>query len=138
MRYLFGGILSFLMVGPCLAQEAQAPKYEISPWIAKLPDVADFYGSWLRGDGGYRIEVTAGETAGAMVVQYFNPEPIHVESATFEEVDGEPQLSFVLRDSGYPGSVYQLSFFAERRLLYGTYARPGAEPAQVYFLNQAE
>ena len=73
-----------------------------------------------------------------VVVKYFNPEPINVESASFSVVDGEVFLDFVLRDTGYPGSSYELIFLSERRILLGSYARPGAEPAQVYFVNQGE
>jgi hypothetical protein len=138
MRFLLLGALFGLLAGFIHAQQAAEPKYDISPNIAKIPERSDFIGTWLRGDGGYRIEVAAGADAGTVVVQYFNPEPINVESAVFEVVDGGLFLKFVLRDAGYPGSAYELMFLSERRILFGDYARPGAEPAQVYFLNQGE
>lgn len=139
MRILLVGWI-FVICVSWLGGQGQGlePKYDISPSIAKVPAQFDFLGSWIRGDGGYRIEVSAGETEGSVVVQYFNPESINVESAHFDRVEDEPRLTFVLRDEGYPGSAYQLSFFPERRVLVGTYARPGTEPSQVYFVNQAE
>lgn len=138
MRFLLLGALFALLVSSVQAQQSAEPKYDISPNIAKIPEQSDFMGTWLRSDGGYRIEVAAGADDGSVVVQYFNPDPINVESATFEVVDGQLFLKFVLRDAGYPGSSYELIFLSERRVLLGTYARPGAEPAQVYFLNQIE
>ena len=122
-----------------VAQEAPIePKYELSPAIAKLPECSDFYGTWLRSDGTYRVEIEPGAGAGEVVARYFNPDPINVEGASFDQIDGQPRIEFVLRDEGYPGSIYQLVFFAERRVLVGSYARPGAEPAQVYFVKQGE
>ena len=138
MRFLLLGALFGLLAGSIHAQQAAEPKYDISPNIAKIPEQSDFIGTWLRGDGGYRIEVTSRVDAGSVVVKYFNPEPINVESSTFDVIDGELFLKFVLRDTGYPGSSYELIFLSERRILLGTYARPGAEPSQVYFLNQGE
>jgi hypothetical protein len=126
-----------LMVGSTFAQEqGLEPKYDIPSTIAKLPEQSDFFGTWLRSDGTYRLEIEPGATPGSVVARYFNPGSINVESAAFDEVDGMPRLEFVLRDEGYPGSAYRLIFLAERQLLVGTYARPGSEPAQVYFVKQ--
>ena len=114
------------------------PKYDISSAIAKLPEQRDFFGTWLRSDGTYRVEIEAGEALGTVVARYFNPNAIHVESAVFDAVEGQPRLEFVLRDEGYPGSAYRLIYLAERRVLVGTYLRPGGEPAEVFFVNQSE
>ncbi len=139
MRILFIGALLSLFVGAVQAQEAGLqPKYDISPSIAKLPEQSDFYGTWLRSDGTYRVEVEAGASEGAVVARYFNPEPINVETASFDVVEGQPRLEFVLRDEGYPGSAYRLIFLAERRVLLGTYMRPGGEPAEVFFVREDE
>jgi hypothetical protein len=101
-----------------------------------LAEQSDFVGTWLRADGTYRLQIEAGAVAGSVVVRYFNPEPINVERATFDEIEGQPRLEFVLRDEGYPGSAYRLIFLAERRVLVGTYARPDSEPAEVYFVKE--
>ena len=114
------------------------PKYDISSAIAKLPEQRDFFGTWLRSDGTYRVEIEAGEAPGTVVARYFNPNAIHVESAVFDAVEGQPRLEFVLRDEGYPGCAYRLIYLAERRVLVGTYLRPGGEPAEVFFVNQSE
>jgi hypothetical protein len=60
-----------------------------------------------------------------------------VGAADFEEQDGQPTLIVVLQDEGYPGSTYLLVYLAERGVLVGTYARPGSQPAEVYFVRQA-
>lgn len=138
MRITLFVVLFGLLAGTAVAQDGLQPKYDIPPTIAKLPEQADFFGTWLRGDGTYSVEIAAGVEAGSVVARYFNPAPIHVESAAFDEVEGQPRLEFVLRDEGYPGSAYRLIFLAERQVLVGTYARPDAEPSQVYFVKQAK
>ena len=135
--FLIGALLSVL-VGAMQAQEGLQPKYDISASIAKLPEQTDFFGTWLRSDGTYKIEIEAGEKADTVVARYFNPDPINVETSIFDEVEGQPRLEFVLRDEGYPGSAYRLIYLAERRVLVGTYARPDAEPSQVYFVREEE
>ena len=135
--FLIGAIFS-LLVGAVHAQEGLQPKYDISPSIAKLPEQVDFFGTWLRSDGTYKVEIEAGKDAGTVVARYFNPDPINVESSHFDEIEGQPRLEFVLRDEGYPGSAYRLIYLAERRVLVGTYARPDAEPSQVFFVREEE
>jgi hypothetical protein len=135
--FLIGALLSVL-VGAMQAQEGLQPKYDISASIAKLPEQTDFFGTWLRSDGTYKIEIEAGKPAGTVVARYFNPDSINVETSIFDEVEGQPRLEFVLRDEGYPGSAYRLIYLAERRVLVGTYARPDAEPSQVYFVREEE
>jgi hypothetical protein len=138
MRIPYIVIFFGLFAGAAFGQQALEPKYDIPSTLAKLPEQSDFFGTWLRSDGTYRVEIEAGAPAGAVVARYFNPAPINVERAVFDEVEGMPRLEFFLRDEGYPGSAYRLIFFAERQLLVGTYARPGAERAQVYFVKQEQ
>jgi hypothetical protein len=139
MRRFSVFILLCLISIPLVAQDAALePKYDISPSIAKLSERSDFYGAWLRSDGTYRVEIEPGVGSGSVVARYFNPDPINVEAASFDDIGGQPRIEFILRDEGYPGSAYQLVFMAERRVLVGTYARPDSEPAQVYFVKQDE
>jgi hypothetical protein len=129
--------LCLLVVAPCFAQEYAEPKYDIPSAIAKLPERSDFYGNWLRADGVYRLKVEpVADDAEGVVAKYFNPNPINVESAAFDAEANEPSLTVVLRDEGYPGSTYRLVYIAEAQVLAGTYARPGSEPSEVYFIKQ--
>ena len=134
MRVLLLGVFYGLIVISGWAQGGLQPKYEIPSLIAKNPEQADFIDSWTRSDGGYRLEVVAVEQGGVSV-KYFNPKPINVESAEFTVFENEPLLKIILRDEGYPGSVYELSFLPERRVLIGTYVRLGQKPSQVYFVK---
>lgn len=133
--FLIGLLLSGLLLS-LNGEDRLQPEFDIPSTIAKLPEQSDFYGSWLRADGTYKLKIEPGDEAGLVVVQYFNPQPINVESAIFEEIEEQPRLEFVLRDEGYPGSAYRLIFYPEQQLLVGTYARPGAEPSEVYFIKQ--
>lgn len=136
MRLFSSFLFLFAMCGLLVAQSGLQPEFDISPSIAKLPERSDFYGDWTRGDGGYRMEIEASaEAESGVVARYFNPDPINVESAVFEEIDEQLLLTVVLRDEGYPGSSYQLEFVAERVALLGGYARPGSQPSEVYFVK---
>ena len=138
MRFFLIGALLSVSFGALHAQQGLQPKYDISPSIAKLPEQSDFFATWLRSDGTYKVEIEAGEGPGTVVARYFNPDPIKVETSAFDEVEGQPRLEFVLRDEGYPGSAYRLIYLAERRVLVGTYMRPSGEPAEVFFVREEE
>lgn len=137
MRILTIAIALFAQVLSLFGQEGLQPPFDIPPTIAKLAERSDFQGSWMRGDGGYRlvIEVNADFPGGASA-GYFNPDSINVEYAGFDEESETLQLSVILLDEGYPGSTYELNYLPERGVLIGTYARPGSEPSQVYFVKQ--
>jgi hypothetical protein len=139
MRTLAFTNLFLAAVCSVFGQSELQPKYSIPASLAKLPEPADFMGVWLRSDGGYRLEVLAdSESPQGVVVRYFNPAPIQVESASFLGSGAQLALLIVLRDTGYDGSTYQLEYRADRCALAGTYTRPGNSPAPVYFVNQAE
>ncbi|ADE54792.1 hypothetical protein [Coraliomargarita akajimensis] len=135
MTQLLCAILLLFAVTGLRAQEGLQPPYEIPSTIAKLPEQSDFLGDWLRGDGTYRLTIELVE--GSLVVKYFNPKSIQVESAEFAVESELPFLRVVLRDEGYPGSTYELGFLAERGILVGRYSRPGGQPSDVYFVKQS-
>lgn len=114
------------------------PVYEIPTAIARPAERADFDGEWRRMDRRYRLEISAGESGEEPVVEYFNPKPIHVESAEFREEEGRIVLRVVLRDEGYPGSTYRLFFLPERQILLGSYEGGGRPPAEVYFVREED
>ncbi len=111
------------------AQSAPPPVY-YGPY--ELPSVSQFEGEWTRSDGTYKMQVTTEE--GELKAQYFNPEPIKVESTSVtESEDGSLLIQVILRDEGYPGSTYQLQYLPQYRVLVGSYVIPGQAPAEVYF-----
>lgn len=90
-------------------------------------------GDWLRSDGTYRLEITV-KPDGTPQVAYFNPNPIHVEKAEFQDTPGGERLLVTLRDQGYPGATYQLSYAAKEDVLVGVYHNPNAgQPFAVSF-----
>lgn len=113
----------------CLSAQ-ESPIIYYGPY--ELPSAAQFEGEWTRSDGTYRMQITTEE--GDLKARYFNPTPIHVESASLvKSEDGGLRLQVILRDEGYPGSTYELEYIPQYRVLAGSYAIPGQAPAEVYF-----
>ena len=87
----------------------------------KSPDRNLLIGDWIRTDASYLIKINNVTNDGTLNAQYFNPKPINVESATWEENYGDLKIFIVLRDVNYPGSKYTLSYFPDRDILAGEY-----------------
>lgn len=97
---------------------------------------ADLVGRWLRPDGGYVLEIKKILPQGKVEAAYFNPNPIHVESAQITPEGETLTLKVVLRDQGYDGSTYQLVYDPERDVLAGTYFMAGTgESFQIFFVR---
>ena len=134
MQFPAAVLLLFALATPAFAQQGQGPERQVPPLIAKVPERTDFNGEWLRSDGTYRLKVAKAGKTGGVSVQYFNPNPINVESAAFSEEEGRLILTVVLRDEGYPGSTYKLFFEPSFRVLAGAYLMPQQrQEHQVYF-----
>jgi hypothetical protein len=99
--------------GPIAA--SPAPEAEARP-----PDPTRLVGRWQRTDGGYVLEVRGVAADSSVEVGYFNPKPIHVASARATGRDGLG-LFVELRDAGYPGSTYDLSYAPGPDRLLGIY-----------------
>ena len=78
-------------------------------------------GEWLRTDAGYLIKINKVNDDGTLEAQYFNPNPINVGKANWEESHGNLELTVELRDVNYPGSTYTLSYLPDRDILAGDY-----------------
>ena len=78
-------------------------------------------GDWIRTDASYLIKIKSVNEDGTFEAKYFNPKPINVESAAWEESYGNLKIIVVLRDVNYPGSKYTLNYFADRDILAGDY-----------------
>jgi len=83
-------------------------------------------GRWIRPDGGYIIEIRNVDSSGLLETAYFNPRPIHVSQARLTVANKEPQVFIELRDAGYPGATYTLSYLPEQDVLAGLYYQPTA------------
>ena len=78
-------------------------------------------GDWIRTDASYLIRISKVNNDGTMTAQYFNPNPINVGSASWEESYGNLKIMIELRDINYPGSKYTLSYLSDRDMLAGEY-----------------
>lgn len=87
---------------------------------AAAAEAQTFVGSWQRTDGPYLLKVLKVDGVAAQV-EYFNPNPIHVASASVEKEEGIWTLKVVLQDAGYDGSHYALVCDPETGNLIGRY-----------------
>ena len=87
----------------------------------KTADIKLINGDWLRTDGSYLIKITKSNKDGILEAEYFNPNPIRVESANWEDNYGNLRITIVLRDVNYPGSKYTLDYLPDRDILAGEY-----------------
>ena len=87
----------------------------------KPQDKNALVGDWVRTDASYLIKIKSIKDDGILEANYFNPRPINVESATFEESYGNLKIILVLRDVNYPGSKYSLNYLPDRDMLAGEY-----------------
>lgn len=87
----------------------------------KVIDTNVLTGDWVRTDADYLIKITRVGKDGTIDAEYFNPKPINVESAGWEESNGSLKFLMVLRDVYYPGSKYTLNYLPDRDMLAGEY-----------------
>jgi len=78
-------------------------------------------GKWGRTDGDYTIEVRKVNPDGRIEAAYFNPRPIRVSQATASQEAGATRVFIELRDTGYPGCTYRLSYNPQSDCLEGIY-----------------
>ncbi|MCH6575080.1 MAG: hypothetical protein IH795_07740, partial [Bacteroidetes bacterium] len=87
----------------------------------KSADIKLLVGDWVRTDASYLIKIIKVNEDGTLEAQYFNPKPINVGSATWEERHGSLTITVELRDENYPGSTYTLSYLPDRDAFAGDY-----------------
>lgn len=78
-------------------------------------------GSWLRTDSDYRIQISKVNEDFTLEAKYFNPNPINVGKASWEESYSNLKIIIELRDVNYPGSTYTLNYIPDRDILAGEY-----------------
>jgi len=74
-------------------------------------------GDWVRTDASYLIKINKVNDDGTLESQYFNPKPINVGNANWEESHGSIKITVELRDVNYPGSTYTLNYLPDRDIL---------------------
>jgi hypothetical protein len=78
-------------------------------------------GNWLRTDSDYRIHISKVNENFTLEANYFNPNPINVGGASWQENSGNLKIIVELRDVNYPSSTYTLNYLPDRDLLAGDY-----------------
>ena len=78
-------------------------------------------GDWVRTDASYLVKIIKVNDDRSLDAQYFNPNPINVGKANWEENYGNLKIIIELRDVNYPGSTYTLSYLPDRDILAGDY-----------------
>jgi hypothetical protein len=121
-------VMAVLLVGlvSCVGEkEEQEEKHSASDVraTAQRPkvDINKLVGRWLRPDGGYIIEIRSIGANGKLDAAYFNPNPINVSMAEASRRGDAVRVFVELKDVGYPGSSYTLTYDPERDLLAGIY-----------------
>jgi len=87
----------------------------------KAPDKNLLVGDWVRTDASYLIKINSVNDDGILEAQYFNPKPINVGSAIWQENYGNLNIIVELQDVNYPGSTYTLNYLPDRDILAGDY-----------------
>lgn len=84
-------------------------------------------GRWKREDGDYILDIRGVDSGGKLDAEYLNPRPIHIVQAEATQENGVTNVFIELRDAGYPGAIYELTYQAERDRLEGTYYQPAIQ-----------
>jgi len=93
-------------------------------------------GRWVRPDGGYIIEIRGIDSVGRVDASYFNPGEINVSRADATLEEGKLKLFIELRDTGYPGSTYDLVYNEQKDMLAGVYFQAVQQQNyQVFFVR---
>lgn len=93
-------------------------------------------GKWLRPDGGYVLQIKAFDETGKAEASYFNPNPIKISKAQASREDGAIKLFVELRDMGYPGCTYKLTYDAQTDQLKGVYYQAALQESYDIFFQR--
>jgi len=135
-----GAILMF-GTGPATGQPpAAAPADQATRATTVAAEVKTAFqvlqGRWLRTDGGYVIEVKDIDGSGKIEAAYLNPMPIHVSKAQATQEGTVTKVFIELRDTGYPGSTYTLTYESQSDQLKGIYFQAAMQQSfEVFFVR---
>jgi hypothetical protein len=94
-------------------------------------------GNWVRPDGGYVLVIKNVRFDGSIEADYLNPNPINVSKAHVSNESGKINVFVELRDAGYPGSYYTLTYNKDTDRLVGVYHHMVLNKKfDIYFLRQ--
>ncbi|MBM3861944.1 MAG: hypothetical protein FJ395_20155 [Verrucomicrobia bacterium] len=99
---------------------------------------APLTGRWARTDGGYMLMVHRVEADGKANVGYFNPNAIRVSQAQATAEGGVLKLFVELRDEGYPGCTYRLTYDKAKNQLFGVYYQAAQQQSYDIVFERAQ
>ncbi len=106
---------------------------------SETADYGPLIGQWVRPDGGYILDIKSINPDGKIEMAYLNPQPINVSRAQANTKASKIELFIELRDRGYPGSYYTLTYDSQRDLLIGIYHHLGiGQNINVFFLRKPD
>jgi len=112
-------ILTLSIVFILLLSCKDSPEKDYKPKLKT--DNSVLVGNWVRTDASYLVKIIKVNEDRTLEAQYFNPNPINVGKANWEESYGSLKIIIELRDVNYPGSTYTLSYLPDRDVLAGDY-----------------
>jgi hypothetical protein len=118
LRFVIGVIAT-----PALAQGQVAIQDETRgvTLAQATPELAILVGRWARTDARYTIIIKSVDPSGKLDATYSNPNPINVSKAEVAVAEGALKIFIELRDVGYPGSTYTLTYDPAGDRLTGIY-----------------
>jgi hypothetical protein len=122
---------------PLREEEPPEPTASVTKPVDAVLSPDTLEGRWLRTDGDYIIEVVELDAQGNLRAAYYNPRPINVSKA--EAYLEQPIRLFIeLKDAGYDGSNYNLTYDVSQDVLRGTYFQATyGQTYQVVFVRQS-
>jgi hypothetical protein len=117
--HLFLSIIIIVAVFSCSGEKKQAVQADVKIDIQKL------IGKWHRPDGGYVLDIRKTLDKGNLDAAYYNPREINVSRSIFMQKKDTLKVFVELRDQGYPGSTYTLSYDPKDDVLSGDYFHAG-------------
>jgi hypothetical protein len=124
---IVAGVFLWIRSRPTSAPTVTAPEHgggaaaaDAGPASVR-PEFRRLVGKWLRPDGGYVLEIRAVDASGTMEAGYFNPRPIGVFKANAALENSATKVFVELRDAGYPGCTYTLTYVPGPDKLAGIY-----------------
>lgn len=124
-------LVSVLASSGCSSEEA-------TPAVPKVTASA-LIGPWVRPDGGYILQIREARPDGSLAAGYFNPNPIHISTATWRLVGSVLKMEVLFDDQNYRGSNYTLVYNPESDQLEGVYYQAVArESYDVVFVRRTD
>ncbi len=138
----FRKVVLLVVASMCAASAAAqyaAPEAKAAapPSIVRKVGLDTLKGSWVRPDGGYRIEVADVAADGQIAATYFNPNRLPFAKAQAVLEATTLRVAFELRAGGYDGSTYELVYDSASDRLKGVYYQAVVrQKFDVYFVRK--